>query len=201
LGGFSGGGIAAFEMARQLIAAGETVTSLVMLDTPLPKRPPLLAREKALIHVQRARRQGLAYFPNWVKSRVQWKRVQEQEAAESQRENESTPMFHSRRIQAAFNRALERYDVRHLPIPIVLFRPKLDVAHDLGHGRMTNVHRELLFHDNGWTPHVERVSVHEVPGDHDSMVLEPNVRVLAHRLRRALEEAELRAAEKRESVR
>ncbi len=201
LGGFSGGGIAAFEMARQLIAAGETVTSLVMLDTPLPKRPPLLAREKALIHVQRARRQGLAYFPNWVKSRVQWKRVQEQEAAESQRENESTPMFHSRRIQAAFNRALERYDVRHLPIPIVLFRPRLDVAHDLGHGRMTNVHRELLFHDNGWTPYVERVSVHEVPGDHDSMVLEPNVRVLAHRLRRALEEAELRAAEKRESVR
>jgi len=37
-----------------------------------------------------------------------------------------------------------------------------------------------------------------VPGDHDSMVLEPNVRVLAARLRRIIDEAETpvtRAAE------
>ncbi|MDZ4773597.1 MAG: SDR family NAD(P)-dependent oxidoreductase [Planctomycetota bacterium] len=197
LGGFSGGGIAAFEMARQLIAAGEQVAAFVMLDTPLPKRPLLAAREKALIHVQRARRQGLAYIPNLVKSRVQWRRVQAEEASEAQRESESMPMFHSRRIQAAFTRALEQYDVQSLPLALALFRPKLDIAHHLGNGRMTNVHRELLFHDNGWAPFVERVSVHEVPGDHDSMVLEPNVRVLAQRLRRALEDAELRSAEKR----
>ena len=38
--------------------------------------------------------------------------------------------------------------------------------------------------------------VHEVPGDHDSMVLEPNVRVLAALMRRAIEAAEARAAGK-----
>ena len=41
LGGFSGGGIAAYEMARQLIEAGEDVPLLVLLDTPLPKDDPL----------------------------------------------------------------------------------------------------------------------------------------------------------------
>jgi thioesterase domain-containing protein len=37
---------------------------------------------------------------------------------------------------------------------------------------------------------VPGVEVHEVPGDHDSMVLEPNARVLAQRMRQAIEAAE-----------
>ncbi len=36
LGGFSGGGLTAWEMAQQLEAAGEEVALLVLLDTPLP---------------------------------------------------------------------------------------------------------------------------------------------------------------------
>jgi hypothetical protein len=32
--------------------------------------------------------------------------------------------------------------------------------------------------------------VHEVPGDHDGMVLEPSVRVLGAKLRRAIDQAE-----------
>ena len=36
------------------------------------------------------------------------------------------------------------------------------------------------------------LDVIEVPGDHDSMVLEPNVRVLVVRMRRVLDEAELK---------
>jgi thioesterase domain-containing protein len=44
--------------------------------------------------------------------------------------------------------------------------------------------------DNGWTSFCERLTVIQMPGDHDSMVLEPNVRVLAARLRAALDEAE-----------
>ena len=62
---------------------------------------------------------------------------------------------------------------------------------------MTNAQREFLFHDNGWGTYVNRLDVHEVPGDHDSMVLEPNVRVLAARLQKciqALEPSARRAA-------
>jgi thioesterase domain-containing protein len=50
--------------------------------------------------------------------------------------------------------------------------------------------REYVFPDNGWTPYVKTITVHEVPGDHDSMVLEPNVRVLARQLRQVIEAAE-----------
>ena len=194
LGGFSGGGIAAYEMTRQLLAAGEEVAALVMLDTPLPKRPPLHAREKLLIHVQRARKQGIGYFKNWVDNRVRWEDEKRRQAEEARAEDGQVPAFHSRRIQAAFTRALDHYDVTRLPITIALFRPRLDVAHVLGEGRVANVHRELLFHDNGWKPFVDAVEVHEVPGDHDSMVLEPNVRVLAQKVRRALEAADRRSA-------
>jgi thioesterase domain-containing protein len=55
---------------------------------------------------------------------------------------------------------------------------------------VTNAQREFLFHDNGWGAFVDRVDVHEVPGDHDSMVLEPNVRVLAAKLRKCIQEIE-----------
>ena len=80
--------------------------------------------------------------------------------------------------------------MRPYPGALTLFRPGLEVAHVLGPGRMTNARREFVFPDNGWGPHVGRVDVHEVPGDHDSMVLEPNVRVLASKLRRAIQAAE-----------
>ena len=40
LGGFSGGGITAYEMARQLLAEGESVPLIVMLDTPAAQGRP-----------------------------------------------------------------------------------------------------------------------------------------------------------------
>jgi thioesterase domain-containing protein len=73
---------------------------------------------------------------------------------------------------------------------VTLFRPKLEVAHVLGAGRMTNARREFVFHDNGWGAYVDRLDVHEVPGDHDSMVLEPNVRVLATKLQKCIRAVE-----------
>jgi hypothetical protein len=49
---------------------------------------------------------------------------------------------------------------------------------------------EFVQDDNGWSPHVGSMAVNEVPGTHDSMVLEPNVRVLAAKLRVCLVNAE-----------
>ena len=43
---------------------------------------------------------------------------------------------------------------------------------------------EIIYEDNGWTPYVRSIQVYEVPGDHDGMVLEPNVRVLAAKMAR-----------------
>ncbi|MEM7320341.1 MAG: SDR family NAD(P)-dependent oxidoreductase, partial [Pseudomonadota bacterium] len=72
LSGFSGGGITAFEMARQLQAAGEQVALLTMLDTPLPVRPTLSKKDKALIKLHEIRRKGPAYLAEWARSRWAW---------------------------------------------------------------------------------------------------------------------------------
>ena len=57
----------------------------------------------------------------------------------------------------------------------------------LGGGRFANKDRELVQEDNGWTAFLPELRVVETPGDHDSMVLEPNVRSLATVLRGAID--------------
>ena len=57
---------------------------------------------------------------------------------------------------------------------------------------MVNSERTYVTPDNDWGLMVPGVEVHEVPGDHDSMVLEPNVRVLAGLMREAIGHAEAR---------
>ena len=56
--------------------------------------------------------------------------------------------------------------------------------------RLVDKDRAYVLADNDWGQFVADLSVLEVPGDHDSMVLEPNVRVLASHIRNAIEDAE-----------
>ena len=67
------------------------------------------------------------------------------------------------------------------------FRPKLDRAYVLGPDRILNSDKQWIYADNGWGQWVESIETYEMPGNHDSMVLEPNVRVMASRLRQLLE--------------
>jgi acyl transferase domain-containing protein/thioesterase domain-containing protein/NADP-dependent 3-hydroxy acid dehydrogenase YdfG/acyl carrier protein len=188
LGGFSGGGITAYEMAQQLLAAGETVAMLALLDTPLPTRSIVGRLDRAKIQWQRARREGPAYVAGWLKRRVQWElgRLRRRFGADREQRAEPVAAFHSQAVEAAFRAALARYEVRPLPVRTWLFRPALDTTYDLGGGRFANRARELVSADNGWTPFVRDLQVVETPGDHDSMVLEPNVRSLAAALRQAI---------------
>jgi len=78
--------------------------------------------------------------------------------------------------------------------PLALFRPPLVGKWAVSGGAIVNSERTYVTNDNDWSAHAPLVEVFEVPGDHDSMVLEPNVRVLAARLRRCIEDAENPAA-------
>jgi thioesterase domain-containing protein len=190
LGGFSGGGIAAYEMTRQLLADGEEVKLLVLLDTPLPQSPPLSSTDKMLVHWMRLRRQGPAYLTEWARKRIAWE-LNKRNGAHAKGNGEMHPAeFRSEAIKDAFYRALPKYELHYYPGVITLFRPRLDEAYVLGGGRVLNSQREFVYPDNGWSPYADRVDVFEVPGDHDSMVLEPNVRVLVQKLRACLTAAE-----------
>jgi thioesterase domain-containing protein/acyl carrier protein len=187
LSGFSGGGLVAYEMAQQLRAAGETVDMVVMLDTPYPEDVPLSAIDRVAMKLQDIRQEGGAYFGRWLRNRIAWelRRFQQRQPAEEV----GTEQFHNDEIEAAFRRALGRYRADAYDGPVLMLRPKLRVAYRLSGGRQLNAERSILKPDNGWTPFLTSLAIKEVPGDHDSMVLEPNVRVLATYMREGLKSA------------
>lgn len=183
LAGYSGGGITAYEMARQLRDAGEEVAVLAMLDTPLPLRPPLQAQDKALIKLQQIREAGPRYALDWFRERRAWKQLQEErELTGSDSPAPGGAEFNNRKMEDAFIAATSRYVPPRWEGPITLFRPPLERRWKGAEGRWISSERHYVWPDNGWRAHAPRVEVIEVPGDHDSMVLTPNVTVLAQEL-------------------
>jgi len=183
LAGFSGGGLTAFEMAHQLQSAGEEVARLVMLDTPLPSQRPLSRRDKVSMKVQDFRRDGASAVVKWAENKARWNAEVRSRANAADAEGET---FHNIAIEAAFRRALTRYTVRPFDGQTLLLRPRPEIHYRLPDGTRLQANRNVVLDDNGWTPFVKHLEIVEVPGDHDSMVLEPCVRVLAERVRSRL---------------
>jgi acyl transferase domain-containing protein/thioesterase domain-containing protein/acyl carrier protein len=187
LGGFSGGGITAYEIAQQLTAEGEEVAALIMLDTPLPQRRELTRADRIAIQMQELKAGGFAYPFTWLARRIRWevaKRRQKQDDAGD------SPVFHNAAIEAAFLDSVASYHLQPWLGPLTLFRPPLLGKWQVGDGRLVNSERAYVTHDNDWTEWAPGLQVFEVPGDHDSMVLEPNVRVLAARMGMVIEAAD-----------
>jgi thioesterase domain-containing protein/acyl carrier protein len=190
LGGFSGGGLVAFEMARRLRDAGEQVQALILLDTPIREPNRFSTFNKIEMWLPGLRKEGLGFLTRKFRERRQWKRELAERDAARAAETSRSSQFQSQRVGDAFLKALEAYQVPEVDIDATLFRPRLKVKYTLGDGRQFDAERNILLADNGWTSHVRSLSVVEVPGNHDNMVLEPNVRVLVARLRRTLAAAD-----------
>ncbi|RRH78052.1 SDR family NAD(P)-dependent oxidoreductase [Falsigemmobacter faecalis] len=180
LGGFSGGGLIAWEMARQLEAAGEVVAGVVLLDTPQPLAPRMTKSDAVRVRLQGLLRGGAGYWRAWQEE----KRAYARELALAER-GEAEGQHQNRAIEAAFRAALPGYSVERREGPVMLYRPAPDPRWQVG-GRMIAANRDYIYPDNLWTPYAPGLEIIEVPGDHDSMVLEPNVRVLTADLRRRL---------------
>jgi len=190
IGGFSGGGITAFEMAHQLQAAGEEVAMLLMLDSLLPVEPEITALDRLRVQLLRLKQRGPQYLWEWARNRAKWQWEQVQARMGDEEPPPPEDEFHNAAIEAAFRAALPIYPMRHYAGHVHLFRPRQDHAYVLGEGRILNSEKRWVFPDNGWGAWVDSIEVSEMPGDHDSMVLEPNVRVMAARVRELLENLE-----------
>lgn len=182
LAGYSGGGITSYEMAQQLKAAGQEVAVLAMLDTPLPVRPSLSKIDKAYIKLAEFKRKGPAYLLEWARNRWAWERERRRAVPDAGGEAEAGVSFNSLRIQAAFLRAVGQYQTPTWDGPLTLFRPPLDRHWAVSGGNHVTAEKEYVFEDNDWRQFAPRLQVVEVPGDHVSMVLAPNVTVLAQEL-------------------
>jgi thioesterase domain-containing protein/acyl carrier protein len=184
LGGFSGGGLIAWEIARQLETAGEEVPLVILLDTPIPMRPTLSKADKLMIRMAELRAEGPAFLSRW------WREKQAYKASLGKAPETGEAQFHNAAIEAAFRDALPAYRMTPRQGATVLYRPPLDRKWQVSGGRWVSTAREFVFADNDLSQFAPALEVVEVPGDHDSMVLEPNVRVLAARMKQALERIE-----------
>jgi aspartate racemase len=168
LGGYSLGGLIAFEMARQLQADGQEIGVLALLDT-YPGRP---KSNKVLLStlLTLPRQEQVAYIA-----------------------------YRAKRIRKGFKR---RFDALFLPRPLREVRKVFAVAEQ-------GYKPQVYFGSADWFRATEKglrgvdnptddwsglvtggVEVHEIQGDHGSILHEPQVCHLAERLRNRLSQAE-----------
>lgn len=194
IGGFSGGGVVAFEMAQQLLAAGESVGLLALLDAYHPHLPRSSRAYRLRAHAARMRAQGMEHALDMVRWRVESgllssslaRRLRGDEASLAAR-SEADDRALTHKMMNAWIAAEQRYRPRPYPGSAVLFR----VPWDLVHGR-TDAEPDP---ENGWAPLIlGGLQVATVPGSHDSLLLEPNVQTLARDLAAALAAARSRTA-------
>ena len=155
--------------------------------SPTPRIASFSLADRVSMFWQELRAGGLGALKDKLVARLAWEKQRREMRIENMPASAAgVHEFQSQRIGEAFMRAVVSYEMRPVPVDIALFRPRLNVRYRLSGGRLVNSDREYICEDNGWTPFAANVRVYEVPGNHDSMVLEPNVRVLVSSLRSAL---------------
>jgi thioesterase domain-containing protein/NAD(P)-dependent dehydrogenase (short-subunit alcohol dehydrogenase family)/acyl carrier protein len=181
IAGYSGGGTAAFEMARQLRAAGERVDALIFLDSfcPLDAEPPLSWRARE--HLLGLRREGVRYAERRVRSRLREGKARLEALLGAPRATaQSRSLFET----AAAN--WQSIEARYRPLPLdceaQLFRVQ---------SAQSDEARYFERRYRAWDKLVlGGVRETIVPGTHVSLCEEPNVQVLAERLILLLDERE-----------
>jgi len=180
LGGYSGGGVVAYEMAQLLRAVGEPVAFVGLIDSwcTQMKRRNKVAR--ALLHAGRVVRRGPGYPINIL--RMKWERMKSaRESQEARQEGGVMPQaMRGQEVQFAFERAFENHRVEPYDGRVWLYRC---TDHDLGT-------RYVFEEDLGWRHFVANgLSITQCPGNHYSMCTEPNVQVLCRHMMAGVDEA------------
>jgi len=197
LGGHSFGGIVAFEMAQQLRSHSEEVRLLALIDVPVPSQRESPALDDAERLVQHARVLERFFGRQLAMSYEEMRRLEpdEQVGTFLNRLKDAGVLPPDAGLQLvrgilAVQRASQRAAACYLPQAyegdIALMRAASPVIDESMPGSVEDWSKPGL----GWAEISSgRVSVHIVPGDHITMLVEPNVRVLAQALQQCLDEA------------
>jgi amino acid adenylation domain-containing protein len=185
LGGYSFGGTIAFEMARQIVAQGKTVGLLALFDTYGPGYPKLLpVSKRLLIHWRAFRRAELSEKFSYLRERVSINAIRVNKSIRRfsyryrMTARGASPEGMARNLMAAHQHALWSY----VPKP---YYGKVDLFRALNQKEIW--HHDLLLGWDGLA--VGGIQVHNIPGDHTSLVREPDVYILAERLSECLSKA------------
>jgi acyl transferase domain-containing protein/thioesterase domain-containing protein/acyl carrier protein len=187
LGGYSGGGLVAFEMAQRLTAAGETVALLALIDTYYPE---MRQRGRDLAsRWERLQRDGTRATLLRTYATQKRRALHASLAARLElclRRDEQVPFeLRNYHLTVRFEAAAARYRARAWPGRATLFRA--EQLFDMF---------ETAAPDYGWSDVVRGgVDVVTVPGDHDTLLLGANAEVMLGRLRDAIDVAQRACAE------
>ncbi|MCC6937274.1 MAG: amino acid adenylation domain-containing protein [Flavobacteriales bacterium] len=150
LGGYSFGGIVAYEMACQLMEAGDEVPMLALFDTYAPT-----------LYLELTKEEQRVYDPL---KRVIMRRLVKLEQRRGRITNPKLRHFH---IIDTYDRAVMAYTPKPYKGRLTMFKASGSPGAD----------------EMGWSAlALGGLDVQHVPGDHYSMILEPQVAVLAQRL-------------------
>ncbi|WP_442937032.1 amino acid adenylation domain-containing protein [Nostoc sp.] len=186
LGGYSFGGVVAFEMARQLQEQGEQVGILVMLDSCRPGyswRASFLKR--IFLHLNNIVRQGPAYLLQRIVRWSYWRKSHLQNT-------------YNRYLEEALDlpetdKHLKIIDINTQAVSEYIFSPYLGRAillrtEDRNRDEAIGTQYDPQF---GWGEIVAGgLDIHYVPGSHLELLNEPYVQVLAETLRNCLIQAQ-----------
>lgn len=163
LGGFSIGGVLAYEVAQRLIGAGEEVSLLVMLDCALPGRGWQRLKAGIVRRYRMIRRDGWSHFTHLYR---QVRRLKSARAQPGGRRNE------------VYAQAILRYKASTSVVPVAFFQAAGDTSTEPGYG---------------WGALASKMVIELVPGQHSDILETPNVSELARHLRRHLAAAQREA--------
>ena len=184
LGGWSMGGVVAFEMAQQFHAQGQRVALLALLDTRIPAADEELADEdfEARLLVDFVRYFGLSLDPRDSLARLPKHELLERVLEHAKRAglmpqdievSQAQPFIE---LCKADFRATRNYALRRYPGRITLLKAGLELS---------GVPSDPTLGWSKWAD--EGVDVEVVPGNHATMVYQPHVEVLAEKLRTRLD--------------
>jgi thioesterase domain-containing protein/acyl carrier protein len=181
LGGYSGGGIVAFEMARRLTASGEEVGLLAFIDTFHPEMSVLRLR-RFRTRLERLRSEGLSYVHGALERRRTAKQIarDDRTVAEHLARGEAVPLvLRDHYLSRNFECAARLYFPKPWPGRATLFRAE-KISHSArSRGPAYGWDREIL----------GGVEVMTVPGDHDTLLLGANAARLVRSLNAAIHRA------------
>ncbi|MEZ6036430.1 MAG: SDR family NAD(P)-dependent oxidoreductase [Planctomycetota bacterium] len=178
LGGYSGGGVIAYEMAQLLRGAGEQVAFVGMIDSWCPQLPRRGKVARTMLHLGRLAKRGPMYPLRILRTKIErWTAARDTEKARA----EGGPLPQDKRgfeVQFAFENAFVQHVVQPYEGRVWLFR-----AEDQQHGTRYIVDDQL-----GWAPFARGgLEVVTCPGNHFTMCTEPNVQVLCQQMMAAMD--------------
>lgn len=171
IGGWSFGGLVAFEMAQQLVTSGQEVSLLAILDTSSPTNKPdfwdgykflLTTTVRYILPFLLDYLYLLMPFTNFISQKLKQQIL---------RELTLLPMFP---VFQANSKATMDYLAKPYQGRITLFKSD-------SQERITNLDATL-----GWNQLSSKIDVHIVPGNHFTMLKKPNVQLLGEQLRQYL---------------